>query len=56
MNLVLVLMAFDFAGKSTLLNHLFRTKFREMDAYSGRLVSEFGIDCVVNFGFFLLLE
>ncbi|TQD87691.1 hypothetical protein C1H46_026752 [Malus baccata] len=24
------------SGKRTLLNHLFRTKFREMDAYSGR--------------------
>jgi len=24
------------AGKSTLLNHLFRTNFREMDAFKGR--------------------
>ncbi|MCL7045400.1 hypothetical protein MKW94_025963 [Papaver nudicaule] len=24
------------AGKSTLLNHLFRTNFREMDAFRGR--------------------
>lgn len=27
---------FCFAGKSTLLNHLFRTNFREMDAFRGR--------------------
>ena len=28
---------FIWAGKSTLLNHLFHTNFREMDAYKGRL-------------------
>lgn len=27
-----------FAGKSTLLNHLFGTNFREMDAFRGRYV------------------
>ncbi|KAH0882054.1 hypothetical protein HID58_058150 [Brassica napus] len=26
----------EFAGKSTLLNHLFGTNFREMDAFRGR--------------------
>ena len=28
----------EFAGKSTLLNHLFGTNFREMDAFRGRHV------------------
>lgn len=26
------------AGKSTILNHLFRTSFKEMDAFAGRFV------------------
>ena len=33
----------EFAGKSTLLNHLFGTNFREMDAFSGRHVLLFVI-------------
>ncbi|TQD80363.1 hypothetical protein C1H46_034052, partial [Malus baccata] len=33
---VVAVMGPQSSGKSTLLNHLFRTKFREMDAYSGR--------------------
>lgn len=28
----------SFSGKSTLLNHLFHTNFREMDAYKGRYI------------------
>ncbi|KAM1716219.1 hypothetical protein FF2_023654 [Malus domestica] len=33
---VVAVMSPQSSGKRTLLNHLFRTKFREMDAYSGR--------------------
>ncbi|TQD98674.1 hypothetical protein C1H46_015731 [Malus baccata] len=33
---VVAIMGQQSSGKSTLLNHLFGTKFREMDAYSGR--------------------
>ncbi|KAM0990124.1 hypothetical protein ACFX2C_008686 [Malus domestica] len=33
---VVAVMGPQSSGKRTLLNHLFRTKFREMDAYSGR--------------------
>ncbi|KAG8051567.1 hypothetical protein GUJ93_ZPchr0001g31214 [Zizania palustris] len=34
---------FFFTGKSTLLNHLFRTNFREMDAFKGRSQTTKGI-------------
>jgi Fe-S cluster assembly ATPase SufC len=35
---VVAIMGPQSSGKSTLLNHLFHTSFREMDAYKGRLV------------------
>ncbi|KAM2042757.1 hypothetical protein PS1_036487 [Malus domestica] len=40
---VVAIMGPQSSGKSTLLNHLFRTKFREMDAYSGRSQTTKGI-------------
>ncbi|CAL9016167.1 unnamed protein product [Prunus brigantina] len=40
---VVAIMGPQSSGKSTLLNHLFHTKFREMDAYSGRSQTTKGI-------------
>ncbi|KAF3450156.1 hypothetical protein FNV43_RR06236 [Rhamnella rubrinervis] len=40
---VVAIMGPQSSGKSTLLNHLFRTNFREMDAYSGRNQTTKGI-------------
>ncbi|BFG28354.1 hypothetical protein CerSpe_146280 [Prunus speciosa] len=40
---VVAIMGPQSSGKSTLLNHLFHTKFREMDAYSGRNQTTKGI-------------
>ncbi|KAM1319260.1 hypothetical protein ACFX13_004411 [Malus domestica] len=40
---VVVIMGPQSSGKSTLLNHLFWTKFREMDAYGGRSQTTKGI-------------
>lgn len=37
----LTLFPVDWTGKSTLLNHLFGTNFREMDAFKGRHVIAF---------------
>ncbi|ONI11429.1 hypothetical protein PRUPE_4G106400 [Prunus persica] len=40
---VVAIMGPQSSGKSTLLNHLFHTKFREMDAYSGRSQTTKGV-------------
>lgn len=42
-----LLFSFLWAGKSTLLNHLFGTNFREMDAFKGRYVLT-SLTCHIN--------
>ena len=46
----------EFAGKSTLLNHLFGTNFREMDAFRGtRVLFFFCIRRMVAFSWMIAL-